>query len=145
MAWLSDMARPINERRRRDVERVNAMVAKDTTATGRILIVGTGDCQIEILFPVSFSNRPFFACGQALDDEEGPEQEVLAGHYPKLDATVIHWNKVRAVEGAFAGYYIGCTLACHVDGSGPDQRLWLDWQFRGVAIRNPIAAGQDGL
>lgn len=139
------MARQISERRRRDVERVNAMAAKDTTCSGRVLIEGTGDCQVEILFPANFSNRPFFTYGQELDEEEGPMQEVVPGHYPKVDATVIAWNTVRAVEGAFAGYYIGCTLACHLEGGSTDQRIWIDWQFRGVAIRNPIGAGQDGL
>lgn len=137
--------RAINERRRRDVERINAMTATNTTATGRILIMGTGDIQVETLFAVNFSARPFFTYGQELDEEEGEAQEVVPGRYPRLDATVIAWNKVRAVEGAFAGYYVGCTMACHVEGSGVEQRLWLDWQFRGVAIRNPIAAGQDGL
>lgn len=139
------MARPIFERRRRDVERVNAMSAKDTTASGRVLIMGTGDCQVEVLFPVSFSNRPFFTYGQELDEEEGPRQEVVPGRYPTVDATVIAWQTVRAVEGAFDGYYTGCTLACHVGGGNSEQRLWVDWQFRGVAIRNPISAGQDGL
>lgn len=139
------MAQPIIERRRRDVERVNAMSAKDTTASGRVLVVGTGEMTVDILFPVSFSNRPFFTYGQVLDEDEGPVQELVSGRFPKVDATVVAWNRIREVPGAFAGYYTGCTLACVIQGGDAEQRLWIDWQFRGVAIRNPILTGADGL
>lgn len=124
------------ENRRRTVDRIDDMSAKDTTAHGRTIISGLGQILIDLVFPVSFSNKPIFTYGADLDDQ--PPQTLLDGRYPKLNATVVEWTTIRKATGAFDGYYIGCKVALFVEGGSSLQKIGFNWAFREIAVRNPI-------
>jgi hypothetical protein len=129
----------IGETRRRGVERVDDMSAKDTTVTGFSAIDGVGEALVEVLFPVAFGQKPVFAFGGELDETT---PTVVLGQFPSYSGVVVSWTVVNKITGAFSGYYTGCTIAVVVGGL-PSQKSWLHWSFRAPAIRNPVRIVED--
>lgn len=124
----------IAERRRRDVNRVDDMTAKDTTVTGRHLVSGTGNVLFRADFPVAFSKRPFPSITGELD----LGQELVTGAYPTAGGVVSSWQIIGAVEGAFDGYFVGAWIAVTTTGGTDTQRIWINYSFHGEALRSPV-------
>lgn len=123
----------IGERRRREVNRIDDMTAKDSTVSGRELIVDIGQVTFPVTFPVTFTEKPLFHYGWELGDGQSPVDQSFPGGY----AFAYQWSVVGRVEGAFDGYYTGATIGALVLGA-PGQQLWLHWSFRGIGLRNPV-------
>lgn len=121
------------EQRRRRIERTDDMSVKDTASSGRTLFQGLGEVLYDLKFPVGFSTRPIFTYGAELDDGYSP----VGNEFPYINAVIVAWDVKNRVDGAFDGYFVGCTIAITVGGS-VDQQTWLHWSFRGAAIRNPV-------
>lgn len=128
----------ISERRRRNIDRIDDMTAKDTWVSGRQLVHGTGEVTFEVVFSVTFAKQPFFHADGVLADN----MPVVAGVFPGVRACVIGWNIKGRVDGAFDGYYIGATIGVTVYGAD-EQQLWVDWSFHQVALRNPVHVTED--
>lgn len=123
----------IGERRRREVNRIDDMTAKDSTVSGRELIFDIGQVTFQVSFPVTFTEKPVFHYGWELDAGQSPVDQSYPGGY----AFVYNWTVVGQVEGAFEGYFTGATIGALVLGTA-QQRLWLHWSFRGTGLRNPV-------
>lgn len=136
MTRLTHSQGNLSQRRRNTLERVDDMSAKDTTVSGRTLFVGLGEILYDIKFPVGFSTKPIFHPGAELDAGFSP----VSTQFPTLGAFVVAWDVKNKVEGAFDGYYVGCTVALTITGS-TGQQSWFHWSFRGTAIRNPVILG----
>jgi len=131
---ISFFQQSIQERRRREVARVEDMTAKDSTVSGRHLIMGTGQVTFDVTFPLTFNEKPLFHYGWELDVNQYPVDQAFPGGY----AFVYNWATVGQVDGAFEGYFTGATIGALVFGASNDQRLWLHWSFRGTGLRNPV-------
>lgn len=125
--------KPLLVQSRAKLTRINDMVPKDTTLSGRRLLSGTGEVSLDVVFSVLFSGRPAFYFGGELEAGHSP----IAGRFPTISAVVVAWVTEKSVEGAFDGYFKGCTLAIKTEGQ-VDQLLWLHWHFRGTGLRNPL-------
>lgn len=130
---INYFSRGVSERRRRDVDRVGDMTAKDTTISGRQLILGAGESTFSVVFPVTFSHRPLPHFDPELDENTSP----VAGTFPGLDACVTGWDVINKVDGAFDGYFVGATVSVNLRGD-TDQAAWVWWSFRGTGLRNPV-------
>lgn len=128
----------ISERRRRNIDRIDDMTAKDTWVSGRQLVHGTGEVTFDVVFSVTFAKKPFFHADGVLADNF----PVVAGAFPHVGASVVGWNIKGRVEGAFDGYYIGATIAAKVFGAD-DQQMWIDWSFHEIGLRNPVHVTED--
>lgn len=143
---MSMNPRPINfvqqgvgERRRREIERVDDMTAKDTTVSGRHLISGLGELLFRADFPVTFAKRPVPSFGGELEEGE----ILVTGAFPRAEAVVSSWQIKGAIEGAFDGYYVGAWIACTTFGGSSLQKIWLNYSFHGVALRSPVNITED--
>jgi hypothetical protein len=87
----------------------------------------------DVVFPVSFTHRPFFHYGAELDEGLSPVHKF----FPGVQACVVGWSVTKQIEGSFDGFFIGATLSALVFGDD-DVRLWCHWGFRGTGLRNPI-------
>lgn len=129
--------RPLSERRRDAVALGEDMTVKVTRYQTRVL-TSVGESTVDVPFPIMFTQEPWFSFGFVMDDN----QPVTAGEYPFGAATVTRWIKEREIEGAFEGYYTGCTLVFSVSGPA-DARVWMHCTFDGKALRNPLASAGD--
>lgn len=123
----------VGERRRREIDRVDDMTAKDTTVSGRQLLAGPGEAIFDVSFPATFAQKPTPHFAPELDVGLSPVTQF----FPGAQACVVDWNKIKEVEGAFEGYYVGATISVLVFGDD-NVRIWLHWSFRGTALRNPV-------
>lgn len=123
----------MSERRRRNVDRINDMTAKDTTISGKTLLIGPGEATFPVSFPVSFTQKPVPHFDPELDAGLSP----VSQQFPGLRGCVVAWETFGAIEGVTEGYFTGATIAVTVYGDD-NVRLWCHWSFRGTGLRNPI-------
>lgn len=126
------------ERRRRAVDRIEDMTCKDTTISGRHLVYGAGELSFDVLFPVTFTQRPVFHFGAELDEGSFP----VSGAFPGARACIVGWKVTGKVDNTFDGYFTGATIAATTYGL-VSQNIWLHWSFHGTAMRNPINVIED--
>jgi len=125
---------------RDDAHRINSMTVKVTEVSGRVLVSGTGELNVDVNFPVWFCERPIFTFGGELDENHSP----LATLFPTISAVVINWEKKKEVEGVVDGYYIGASVAVVTTGRS-GQALWLHWTVKGKALTNPTNTLEDTI
>lgn len=98
---------------------------------GKFLCDGAGEVARDVLFPVPFIEEPFFYFGGRLEEN----QAVVQGQFPRISAVVISF--VEEPQGRDQILYKGARLAIVTEGL-PDQRMWVNWHFNGIALVNPI-------
>lgn len=133
MTYVPFRPRGIVESRSDKIKRIDSMTVKVQKVSGRVLINGSGEVSVFVPFAVNFIERPVFNYGGELDENE----RATAGRYPTISAVVVNWSKVKEIEGATEGYYIGSDVAVYTTGQ-TEQRIWLHYSFEGKAIRNPV-------
>lgn len=135
-ARFHEMA-PAAERRRGDLVR-NANVQSTThVVNGTDLIEGAGEVLIDVVFPVTFIQPPIFLYGAEL----APGNELVSGSFPVLTAVISYWD-VNEPDLALYGitnrkHFRGAQLAVTASGP-PTQKMFLHWQFTGLAVSNPF-------
>lgn len=126
--------RNLMERRRAELERVDDMLTKPTILSGRLLAMGAGEIQVEMKFPVLFSEVPILSFAGELDDNE----TAVTGRFPTATGTVHRWLRYKEdQQGGFDGYYVGAVVGLVTTGQ-ESQRLWVHWTAIGQALRNPV-------
>lgn len=138
MATIPYRQRPVAEKRRDNIERIEQMTVQITDYFGHVLIVHdanttTGEATVDIEFPVVFTEKPVFTYGGELDKNH----RATAGSYPEITAVVVDWNTVGAIEGVTEGRYVGATVDTVTKGQA-NQNILLHYSFKGKAMRNPL-------
>jgi len=131
------------EKRRGDLVRSANIQATTHVASGTNEIIGSGEILLNLSFPVIFIQHPLFLYGSEL----GPGSELTAGNYPVLSAMVTYWDiddpDLALYGTSLRRHFKGVQIA--VTSSGPEnQRLYLHWQFTGLALSNPVG-GRRGV
>lgn len=119
--------------RQESVVRIADMTVGYTEVWGRVLTSGTGEALVDVPFPVSFTEEPFFSSGAVL----GENFVYESGSYPTGTATLVKWSRWGQTEN-FRGYYNGAQLALIVTGL-VEQQLWVNWIVKGKAFTNPTS------
>lgn len=114
---------------RNDISRVSQVAAQGTWVMGRVLVEGVGEAQVDVVFPVTFGERPLPILGGG-EMVVGDSPEVA--RYPTANAIVASWD----TDGT---YYRGATLAISTTGRAM-QQLYVTFAFVGLALTN---AGSD--
>lgn len=124
------------ERRRADLDRIDAFSIKTTRVNGFQLVKGAGEVIVDVPFPVLFTERPSMSFGAHMDDGEQPE----ALNLPTVSTVVLSWlkaheDRVGGGQGT-PGWFSGARLAIVTTGR-TNHKVWVHWQAEGKAIRNP--------
>lgn len=101
---------------------------------GRFLCDGAGELVKDVSFPVVFTEEPFFAFGGRLEQN----QVIVAGNYPTVSAVVLSFSVEK--RGVSTELFRGARLIIVTTGE-EDQKMWLQWQFSGMALVNPVGGG----
>lgn len=118
------------ESMRYDRDRINDSTIKRTEVEARVKIVGSGEANVAVTFPVVFVERPSFVCGHELEENHSPETT----NYPAFSATVLRWEiKERPDDRA---YYVGCDVGVVALGK-EDMESYAHLVFKGDAFRGP--------
>lgn len=132
-----DIQRPL-EGRRSDVHRVNSHGVKLHRFTVQTSTRGVGEAEIEIPFPVWFTDMPGFSFGSSLDGTS-PE----GGNFPTVSAVVTRWYTESKRGDGTGLFYVGANVAVVLSGHD-EQRAILHTHFEGKALRN-VKTNTDNL
>jgi len=118
------------------VDRVESVAAQETRVNARVLIEGSGESLVEIVFPVTFGEQPFGPyIGAALVAGDSAKEQF----YPQATGVVVQWRTFsRGISEQ--DFYTGATVAIRTDGK-LDQKMWVSIKFEGVALTNPVDRG----
>lgn len=119
------------EDRRAEVDRINAAEAQYFKVSGLIKVVGIGDAQARVAFPVNFVDKPVLHFGGELDYGQ-PTRSF--GSFPTWSASVLTWNFLFKPDGAFV--YVGAILGIVVTGLS-SQIMNIHWSVEGIGLRTP--------
>lgn len=126
------LARTIDQRQqqvRADQELEGGVV----TVIGEVEIMGTGEAHVDVRFPVRFLERPVFAGGYSLGDN----QTWVEGSAATGIATVLKWDFGNTPTGN-ERYYDGAHIAFLVTGAAGDQQKGVgSYMFMGNALVGP--------
>lgn len=111
-------------------ERIRAVAAQEYTVRGRILTQGIGQFHHEILFPVTYYEKPTIFAG-AIELDEG--QEAVFEQFPFAEFGVTRWNYYQGSAAENANYYTGVHVAIRVSGT-TDQTAWVPYKIEGKAL-----------
>jgi len=115
---------------RSEHERIDDATMKRVDVEVRVKLSGSGEANVEVTFPVVFSERPFFTSGHELEENHAPE----ATNFPAFSATVLRWiTKERPDERV---YYVGCDVGVVALGK-ESMESYAHLLFKGLAFRGP--------
>lgn len=122
-------------------ERAKALQGQVQTIDFRVKILGAGEVEVPVDFPVLFIERPTFTCGGEFDQFTSPP--IVAGQMPRFSAVVTRWESV-ARPNANNLCFVGAHVA--VVTSGPFlMTMFAHLSFRGIALVDPISDGIDAV
>jgi len=107
------------------------MSAGPTRASGQFLLDGMGEAEVEVLFPVKFSEKPLLSFAAEIRDGD----MLITSKMPTVSMVVLQWT----IEDRppFSNLYTGATLGVVADGP-PSSRLFAIWHMDGMAYSNPV-------
>lgn len=127
---MANNLRAAVESMRSDRDRVENATMKRTEVEVRVKVVGSGEANVTVTFPVVFAERPFFTCGHELEENHSPELT----NFPAFSATVLRWiTKEKSDERV---YYVGCDVGVVALGK-TDMESYAHLLFKGSAFRGP--------
>ena len=107
------------------------MAAQDHTVTGQFLLNGPGEAEFPVIFPVTFTDMPFFLSGVSLPATE----KVLVGSLPVVTSFMFNWTiEERPAMGL--RLYKGCSMGVVADGP-PGMKAIVHWSLSGTCLTNP--------
>lgn len=122
----------VQMKRQQDVKSAQSDFSpREFMVCGRFRVDGVGMAAKDVSFPVQFTEEPSFWPGAVLEDN----QSLTPNYWPEHHITVVQWYTQK--NGIGNDLYKGARLLVVTRGSN-DQRLWIDWNFMGVALVNPI-------
>lgn len=119
--------------RRGDLLRADTATLQIQEISGRYLVAGNGQTNLDVNFPITFVALPSLSFGAAVDDNDGHGLSQSNISLPVLNVMVRNWVRFERLPGIF--YYKGANLAVVVSGS--PGYVWVHWQATGKAFRNP--------
>lgn len=126
-----------SEKRRRNVEQVNDIVAREHVISGQVPISGSGDAEVEVRFPVYYTQKPLMYFGGEMAENQATALSV----FPTISVVVGEWNieVLDQTETRLAGrhFYVGARLFIVTTG---DVDMIAHWHMTGIAITNPTGA-----
>lgn len=119
------------EARRAEIERQRDAQSQYFKVTGIVEVVGVGEAQVELAFPVYFAEQPILHFGGEL---AVGSLTVVAGSFPQWSATMHAWYYSFKPDGT--KLYVGGILGVVTFGD-PLQVMDIHWSVEGVGLRNP--------
>lgn len=130
MSELERFRRKLNQDRF-DTRGLSDMSAGPTRASGQFLLDGMGEVEVEVLFPVKFSEKPLLSF--AAEVREG--DLLIPAKMPSISMVVLKW-RIEDIP-PFSNLYTGATLGVVTKGP-PGSRLFAIWHMDGTAYSNPV-------
>lgn len=116
--------------RRDDLNRIADHSVKIFRVSGRIQVIGEGECSASVTFPVTFAERPAFSFGYELAANQTP----IAGTFPIVSAGVATWERTEKIRGLY--HYTGAVITMVADGN--PHYCFVHWHMEGRAFQNPV-------
>lgn len=118
------------ERRRGEVERARSVQGQTFRVTYMVSVRGSGECTVDVNFPVKFSEKP----GVSHGGELAPGAVLESSNFPTCSVMVKDWV-LDPLENH--KYYVGATLVLVVTGPS-DQDAILHFHAEGKALIAPV-------
>lgn len=115
-----------------DKNRIDDQGVKIFRVSGRVQIIGTGECSVDVDFPVTFAELPAVSFGWELAKLQ--TSKLLGGYLPSANVGIASWKTVPKVAGLF--HYTGCVLI--VTAVNNPHYMWIHWHAEGRAFQNPV-------
>lgn len=107
------------------------MGASKTKLTGELKVNGAGETQVQVTFPVKFTEKPFLSFGAELLERE----PILPGFLPTISVVVLGW--ITEERPPTSRLYVGAKLAV-VTGGAAYQKMSVHWTVEAMALGNPV-------
>lgn len=107
-----------------------SMAAQEHTIAGSVIVPGTGEAEFDIVFPVTFIERPIFTYGITLPGTEVP----IPGEFPVATAFLYGWNIEDRPPAT--RLYKSCRIGIVVNGY-VGTKVIVDYVLRGKCLTNP--------
>lgn len=116
---------------RADTKGFNDMAAGPTRCSGQFLLDSAGEAEVQVNFPVKFSQKPLLSFSGEL---RSADMNTIT-RMPSLGVMVLSW--IMEDNPPFSVLYTGAVLGVVSEGP-PGQRMFVTWHMDGVAFSNPL-------
>lgn len=116
--------------RRNYVENLVEQSVRNGQLQGFVQLDGSGETDVQILFPMEFLEKPIFTYGH----EMAPNQAAQRGAFPIASATVLNWitRKTPGENEVYVGAHVGVVVL------GPPEMISiLHYSFQGQSFSGP--------
>lgn len=118
-------------RMRADSSGFSGLAAGPTRCSGQFILNGAGESEVQVVFPVSFSEVPRLSSG--FEVREG--DMLTPTKMPTMSMSVTRW--IIEDRPPYSSLYTGAVLGVVVTGP-KGQRVLVSWHMDGIAYSNPI-------
>lgn len=109
---------------------LSSAAAGPVSVTGQFMVNNVGEANADILFPVTFSQKPEITFGFEI---QGMRQ-VVDGHALTATGAVVDWNTLD--RPPFSRFYKGAKLLISSDGPG-SVKFIVNWTAVGIGFSAP--------
>lgn len=114
-----------------NAEGFSDIAAGPTRCSGQFVLNGPGEAQVQLAFPVKFSDAPRLSSG--FEVREGDMLTVTK--MPTMTMSVVRW--LIDDRPPYSNMYTGAVLGVVTTGPA-GQRLLVTWHMDGTAYSNPV-------
>jgi hypothetical protein len=127
---ISTLLQGMAQRRKIYTDNIDAQRMTNGRVEGFAEIDGSGEAEVDVMFPISLADKPNFGCGLEL----APNNWASDGAFPLWSATVFSWYTKRSTNAS--AFYVGAKIGVVVIGVR-DMKSILHYSFSSLAFTNP--------
>lgn len=116
---------------RMDQDGFSAMAAGPTRCSGQFLLDGTGEAEVQVSFPVKFSQKPLLSFAAEIRDGD----MLITTQMPTVSMVVLRW--IIEDRPPYSNMYTGAVLGIVTEGP-VGSRVFAIWHMDGIAFSNPV-------
>jgi hypothetical protein len=122
-----DRIRRANNEQQSTIENLSSASGGATRLTGQLLLSGSGEKVVDVVFPAPFTEKPLMSFGGEMQDS------MIRGQFPTISVVVAGW--ITRDAPPYSRLFTGCQLA--IVTTGPTtQKMIVHWFFDGPTITN---------
>lgn len=110
------------------VGRISEVTAQDSWVSGDVIVRGSGEVIVEVMFPLTFGERPLPILGGG---EYISEMIPEPGNFPTANSIILGWIK----DAEDSSYYSGVKIGIVTTGRS-NQLMRVSFAFMGMALTN---------
>ena len=116
---------------RMDQDGFSAMAAGPTRCSGQFLLDGMGEAEVQVSFPVKFSQKPLLSFAAEIRDGD----MLITTQMPTVSMVVLRW--IIEDRPPYSNMYTGAVLGIVTEGP-VGSRVFVIWHMDGIAFSNPV-------